>query len=718
MDSKLPEKLTEEEELEFIPIFSELKSLTNNGLIGIDLFRCWVEWNILPLSRRDGLMYEYDGTVNHLQCFHHKRLSESEIVGIIKKLTGDPLEECAKIGLKAFCRSNPVPPVRIQAAFRFFILTNALGLKFTSIHQKSDPFWRRGPKVTAQKTTKPPPKKKKKQAKGKDNESQNDAVEVISIYSDSPSPSPRPARRICGKVPMSHPYAYMDPDFLLKKARYTPKRRTRSHSGDLISGLPEKTIGRKRTNETSPPTSGDSAILALPPMVHVQGAQVKRRKTGDLSSAPKITEALGTSASVPEIDEEQAAAHDILVDDIPDVRDDSPVILKETADKVNPPSPLKVTEDPDDVVVTGTGYSTPPVAVLSKHTSKESRLSPDQDTSKLKFPHYEKLEFDQLCCGFVSHLERDYEMNKSLIHLMKVKHETESALPDLRKNRAEQQDAQSESERKYRLILVELERMKADHQKLEKKAKADQAAILKHAEQAEEKLEATQQELFGLKKHISNMTVAMFGSRAANLPDDCMLKLKSIYTSTEQLYTGGVVTIMAVMGSKERVRTIKHMLGYLFTLPPQIEELKRSAIRKGVLNTVSRCLSYAPELKPEEIAAGYPELKDDGSEFTEVDYHRVIVESCFSATQLATSLDLSKYQAAYDEKKKKVMPPSYQTASLVPRRHKNPFDLDMDLSLFLDDEDEFVALSKCNWKLGDLRIEGGESSRQGDSEAA
>ena len=89
--------------------------------------------------------------------------------------------------------------------------------------------------------------------------------------------------------------------------------------------------------------------------------------------------------------------------------------------------------------------------------------------------------------------------------------QTESALADLRKNLAEQQDAQSESERKYRLILAELERMKADHQKLEKKAKADQAAILKRAEQAKEKLEAAQQDISGLKKHISNMIVAMFG---------------------------------------------------------------------------------------------------------------------------------------------------------------------------------------------------------------
>ena len=78
-----------------------------------------------------------------------------------------------------------------------------------------------------------------------------------------------------------------------------------------------------------------------------------------------------------------------------------------------------------------------------------------------------------------------------------------------------------------------------------------------------------------------------------------MLKLKAIYTFDEQLYTRGVLTIKAVMGSKEPVRTIKHMLGFLSTLPPQIEELKRSAARKGVLNTLSRCLAYAPELKPE-----------------------------------------------------------------------------------------------------------------------
>ena len=204
------------------------------------------------------------------------------------------------------------------------------------------------------------------------------------------------------------------------------------------------------------------------------------------------------------------------------------------------------------------------------------------------------------------------------------------------------------------------------------------------------------------------------GPRAANLQNDCVLMLKAIYTLTEQLYTGSVLTVKAVMGAKEPITSIKKMLGCLSTLPPQIGELTRSAARKGALTTLSRCLAYAPEINPEEVAAGFPQLKDDGSEFAEEDYQRVVKESRLAATQLAASLDLSKYQAAYDNKNKKVNPPTFVTTSLTPRRPKNPFDLEVDLSSVLNDEDEFAALSKCNWVLGDLQIEVGQSSQQAD----
>ena len=54
------------------------------------------------------------------------------------------------------------------------------------------------------------------------------------------------------------------------------------------------------------------------------------------------------------------------------------------------------------------------------------------------------------------------------------------------------------------------------------------------------------------------------------------------------------------------------------------------------------------------------------------------------------------------------------TTSLTLRRPKNHFDLEVDLSSVLNDEDEFDALSKFNWVLGDLQIEVGQSSKQAD----
>ena len=47
----------------------------------------------------------------------------------------------------------------------------------------------------------------------------------------------------------------------------------------------------------------------------------------------------------------------------------------------NPPSPLKAAKDPDPGVITGTGFSKPASAILSKHVSTSSHPSMD-----MKFP--------------------------------------------------------------------------------------------------------------------------------------------------------------------------------------------------------------------------------------------------------------------------------------------------------------------------------------------
>ncbi|KAI4983873.1 hypothetical protein ZWY2020_025739 [Hordeum vulgare] len=261
-------------------------------------------------------------------------------------------------------------------------------------------------------------------------------------------------------------------------------------------------------------------------------------------------------------------------------------------DAPKPPSTLMTAEDPDAVVITGTGFSKPAATVLSKHVASSSQTIPESGLSKARLSKYENLEFKEHCSGFASRVEASYEMEKSLLRMLKNKHEetlaqTESTLDDLKKNLSGQQDARAKSEEKYQLVLAELEKLKADL----KRTQADQDAATKRAEKAEARLATVQQELSGLKRHISNMTQAIFGPRAANLQDDCVLMLKAVYALTEQLYTGSVLTVKVVMGAKEPITSIKKMLGCLSMLRPQIGDLTRSAARKGILTALSHCLA-------------------------------------------------------------------------------------------------------------------------------
>lgn len=67
----------------------------------------------------------------------------------------------------------------------------------------------------------------------------------------------------------------------VEKAQHASYWKTRSHSGDLVSGLPAKTPTKKRQNENSPPSSGDSVMSALPPMICVPGHKRRKGKLAD-----------------------------------------------------------------------------------------------------------------------------------------------------------------------------------------------------------------------------------------------------------------------------------------------------------------------------------------------------------------------------------------------------------------------------------------------------
>ena len=78
-------------------------------------------------------MCEFDGTLDHPQCYFHTALTEKDIVTIIKKLTGEPAGKCGQIGLKPFCKINPAPKVNKPNPPLVFTLYASFVLWFRNI---------------------------------------------------------------------------------------------------------------------------------------------------------------------------------------------------------------------------------------------------------------------------------------------------------------------------------------------------------------------------------------------------------------------------------------------------------------------------------------------------------------------------------------------------------------------------------------------------------
>src|ERR1041385_8238597 len=68
---------------------------------------------------------------------------------------------------------------------------------------------------------------------------------------------------------------------------------------------------------------------------------------------------------------------------------------------------------------------------------------------------------------------------------------------------------------------------------------------------------------------------------------------------------------------------------------------------------------YHPDMKPELLVDGFPELKADGSEFIEVDYVNIVKETRIFATKIVDEVDLSDFEPGYDDrnKRRKLTPP-------------------------------------------------------------
>jgi hypothetical protein len=78
-------------------------------------------------------------------------------------------------------------------------------------------------------------------------------------------------------------------------------------------------------------------------------------------------------------------------------------------------------------------------------------------------------------------------------------------------------------------------------------------------------------------------------------------------------------------------------------MPQKLEEIKWSAARAGAITALSRAKAWQAELDPEEMATGYPGLKEDGSPFDQTDFAKCIKEMRPLACKLAEETDLSRY---------------------------------------------------------------------------
>ena len=139
------------------------------------------------------------------------------------------------------------------------------------------------------------------------------------------------------------------------------------------------------------------------------------------------------------------------------------------------------------------------------------------------------------------------------------------------------------------------------------------------------------------------------GPRSSILNQDMLIKLKAVYTLVEQLYTGSQRALATVALSNEVPTLLVEVLKKLSVLPQRFNELRRSAARARAVNALSRAKACLPELDPADIATGYPSLKEDGTPFKDADFLACVKEIRPMATLIASEVDLTKYQAGYDE---------------------------------------------------------------------
>ena len=121
------------------------------------------------------------------------------------------------------------------------------------------------------------------------------------------------------------------------------------------------------------------------------------------------------------------------------------------------------------------------------------------------------------------------------------------------------------------------------------------------------------------------------------------MKLKAVYTLVEQLYTRTQRALATISLANQAPTLLIDVLKKLYVMPERFNEMKRSSARAGVVTALSRAKAWLAELDPDDIATGYPSLKEDGTPFEKKDFAACVKEIRPLASLIANEIDLSRY---------------------------------------------------------------------------
>ena len=89
------------------------------------------------------------------------------------------------------------------------------------------------------------------------------------------------------------------------------------------------------------------------------------------------------------------------------------------------------------------------------------------------------------------------------------------------------------------------------------------------------------------------------------------------------------------------------------------------------------------------------------------------------ATLIANEVDLTKYQAGYDEENRRIPTPQYDVTSLMPPLRKHTFAPEVDPAGLVDAEAEFEALNNIDWSSSTFQEkEQGEGAERANPDAS